>query len=529
MIYFLKTTSRCNNNCNYCNYLNKKSERIKTLPEIEKELEQAKRRDYNMVQLSCNTDTRKDFITILELIKKMGFKIILETNARIFYYLDFTKKISKYIYQYEIYFDLLDTKANNYIARRYAQNLAGIKNIKKYKNISNIIIKVVLLGHNLSYPELVIDQIYSLGIKKIKLIIPFKFIKDDVVPALMGIVPLVTQIKKYAKEKKIKVINGGIEFNPYITSNIDSLDIKKAELRIDLKKFKEKPKFSVIIPTHNKKDSLLLVLNSFFQQSYAKAKLEIIVIDDGSSDNTEAQINKLKPNCNFKYWYWPRKRIQGCFKKWARFYNRAGLTRNIGINQAQGEIILFNDNDILVNRNCLKQHALYHNKYANIIVRGLRMYLPKRFLPNNKKIQDFNYLDKIVEPEKTEYGRNLHCRLHKLSSEGWQRIIPCNLSLRKKYLEKAGLFHSDSPFWGFEDIDLGYRLSKLNMQLMWDDKIKVYHLPHHSQTGNDLNTLSVFWINLNILYRKYLDEEVYNLYKDVILYKLDNIINKKLC
>lgn len=531
MVYFLKTTSQCNNNCGYCSYLNKKSERIKTLPEIEKELEQAKGRGCSMVKLSCNTDTRKDFITILELIKKMDFKIILETNARIFYYLDFTKKISKYIYQYEIYFDLLDTKASKYMERRYAQNLAGIKNIKKYENINNIIIKVVLLGYNLLYPELVIDQIYSLGIKKIKLIIPFKLNEDDVVPALIGIVPLVTQIKKHAQEKKIKVINDGIEFNPYITQDKKFFDTSKAEVKFKRKKNKKPLQISVIIPTYNKVKYLSLVLQSFFSQTIDKSKYEIIVVDDGSTDNTEKVLKKINFDGNFSYIFWPRRRMakKEFWQTWAKFHNRAGLVRNIGIEKARGNIILFNDNDIIVEPDCLKRHLRHHLKHPDLVVKSMRWFVNDAFSIEKRLSIKVNNLRKNAKSEKTEFGKKIHCRMYNLAREGWQRITSYNMSVSKKNLAQVGLFHMDSPFWGYEDIDLGFRLGKLKKRLMWDSDINVYHLPHPSQTGDELNALAVFWINLNVLYRKYMDEDMYKLYRDVILYKIDNIINKKLC
>jgi len=528
MDYFLKISSFCNNNCLYCGQLGKRVTKDKNLAEIRKELGQAKEKEFNSIKLSCNTDFRKDFLQILRLIKGYNFKIILETNGRMFYYPDFLRKVGKYIDKYEVYLSFSNPGLCydiSGIEEGYKQTIEGIKNIARFSK-KPVMAKLVLMGHNLPFLSYIVDKIKELGINQLKLILPFKSSADDPIPSLPEAAPNVKMIKRYARQKGIKVIsNEGLEYNPYIIQDFDFFDTKKSELKIDFKKYKNKPQFSIIIPTYNKRDSLKFVLNNFFRQNYPKSKYEIIVVDDGSSDQTLQSIKKIKPTCNFRYFYWPRKiNLKGKFNQWAKFYNRAGLTRNIALKDAQGEIILFNDADILVSKDCLKRHSQYHNKYPDIIVRGFRMFLPKKFKPDFKKIEDFIFLDKISFPEKNEIDKKLHCRLHNLPREGWQRFIPANLSIRKKYLDKLAGFKQDSPFWGYEDTELGYRLSKLPLKLIWDDKIKVYHLDHPSQTGDILNTLATFWINTNILYRKYLDEEIYNVYRDVIMYRLEEII-----
>jgi len=367
-----------------------------------------------------------------------------------------------------------------------------------------------------------------LTIRQVKFVLPFKLDVNDPVPSLVEAAPNITMIRNYAQEKGIKVLTDeNLEYNPYLPQDFDFFDVAKAELKIDFEKYKVRPKFSIIIPTFNKKDSLKFVLNNFFKQNYPKSQYEIIIVDDGSNDKTLQVIKKIRPTCNFKYFYWPRKKIKVKeeFKKFAKFYNRVGPARNIGIKHAQGKIVLFNDADILVTKNCLKKHQVYHQRYSNIIVRGFRMFLPEKFNPNFEKIENFSYLDKISSQEKPDDEMKLHCRMYNLSKKGWQRVVTSNLSIRKKYLEKVNGFSRDFVFWGFEDVDLGYRLSKkLNLKFVWDDKIKVYHLHHSKESGGELNDLLIFWFNTNILYRKYLDEEIYKIFRDAILYRLDKIL-----
>jgi len=311
-----------------------------------------------------------------------------------------------------------------------------------------------------------------------------------------------------------KLFSVDLKYNPYLPQDSDFFDIKKAKLKMDYKKFQLKPRFSIIIPTYNKKKSLKFVLSNFFKQDYPKSKYEIIVIDDGSNDKTFESIKKIKPTCNFKYFYWLRKkiRLKDEHKKWAKFYNRVGPARNIGINNVKGEIILFNDADILVRKDCLKKHQAHHDKYANIIVRGAKIFLPSDFSPDVKKMEDISFSDKIGHLEKNKE----YYKTYDFAKEGWYRFITSNLSIRRKYLEKIGGFSRDFVFWGFEDVDLGYRLKQLNLRFIWDDKIKVYHLYHPREAGNKLKDYQVFKIGANILYNKYQDNEIIRIFTDVI-------------
>ncbi len=52
---------------------------------------------------------------------------------------------------------------------------------------------------------------------------------------------------------------------------------------------------SIIIPTYNRKELLQRCLNSIMHQDYPKDKYEIIVIDDGSSDETKEYLEIERP------------------------------------------------------------------------------------------------------------------------------------------------------------------------------------------------------------------------------------------
>ena len=86
-------------------------------------------------------------------------------------------------------------------------------------------------------------------------------------------------------------------------------------------------KFSVIIPCYNTQEYIESCLNSVFKQTLSKQEYEVIVIDDGCTDNTVALAKK-----------YPIKLLKTDRRK-------AGGARNKGIDSAQGEYLIFLDSD----------------------------------------------------------------------------------------------------------------------------------------------------------------------------------------
>jgi glycosyltransferase involved in cell wall biosynthesis len=65
---------------------------------------------------------------------------------------------------------------------------------------------------------------------------------------------------------------------------------------------------SIVIPTYNRKSKLKACLDSLFAQTCAQDSFEIIVVDDGSTDGTEAMLSRLSgENRNLRYFIQGRK------------------------------------------------------------------------------------------------------------------------------------------------------------------------------------------------------------------------------
>ena len=105
---------------------------------------------------------------------------------------------------------------------------------------------------------------------------------------------------------------------------------------------------SVIIPTHNRREVLKKVLISLFDQTYPRKAYEVIVIDDGSTDKTEAMINELNAPCSLAYL---RQEKKGSV-----------AARNYGLSEARGEVIIFIDSDVIVGPDFIEEHLSSHKQ-----------------------------------------------------------------------------------------------------------------------------------------------------------------------
>ncbi|MCP5229435.1 glycosyltransferase [Accumulibacter sp.] len=100
----------------------------------------------------------------------------------------------------------------------------------------------------------------------------------------------------------------------------------------------EQPSVTVIIPVRNGMAVLPDCLAALRQQSYPSAKLEVIVIDDESTDDTAAMV-QAEMDAWSKEGSSPRLRL--IQKPWGG----AGAARNRGVQEAEGDVVLFTDAD----------------------------------------------------------------------------------------------------------------------------------------------------------------------------------------
>jgi len=135
-----------------------------------------------------------------------------------------------------------------------------------------------------------------------------------------------------------------------------------------------KPFITIIVPAYNKQEVIADTINSILNAEYPKEKLELIVIDDGSVDNTYNEIKKFKD---------PRIRIFST--------ENGGKARalNFGIKKAKGELIACIDADTIITKNLLlKAASCFKDPEVTVAVPTLKPFRPKNLL---EKIQVVEY------------------------------------------------------------------------------------------------------------------------------------------
>jgi GT2 family glycosyltransferase len=213
---------------------------------------------------------------------------------------------------------------------------------------------------------------------------------------------------------------------------------------------------SVVIPTYNRLDTLRHVIPSLLEQSIARESYELLICDSKSNDGTAeylASVHAQYPNV---------RHLPGS-------YTGRAMARNAGIAQAQGGVVLFNDSDIIADSGLLEAHLRHHREQRNIAVVGWEVQV--------NSIQDYEY--KRNRPD--ERG-SLHPPTRKKLS--WLYFLTGNASVRREDLLRVGSFDESFTGYGHEDLELGYRLQKAGITILYEPHAINYHcqdVPHEDQ------------------------------------------------
>lgn len=256
---------------------------------------------------------------------------------------------------------------------------------------------------------------------------------------------------------------------------------------------------SLIITTYNWPSALTVVFNSILKQSFPFAQLEIIVADDGSTEETRALIEawQSKFDCPLLHvWH----EDQGF---------RAAKIRNLAAKSACHDYMIFLDGDCIVGPNFLKQHAALAE--MNWFVAGNRVLLSEAFSKEvlmGEPAYEYDWRQWLVAWKQKKINRLLPnltlplSFLRKIAKTRWQGAKTCNLAVwREDFFAVNGL---DEMYegWGFEDSDLAVRLINNGIyKKMGQCCVPVYHL-HHAEVSRQLAKSNYEALQHTILSRK---------------------------
>lgn len=197
-------------------------------------------------------------------------------------------------------------------------------------------------------------------------------------------------------------------------------------------------RLTIQLCTYRRAHLLARVLEALFDQTIPADQYEVVLVNDGSPDETNAVIERVRPlaRCGFTVVV----QANGGLAK----------ARNAGLARAQGERILFIDDDVLATPVVAAEHLASDVRHGDVIVRGAAITVSR--------------LDELPPPFWTP--------AHYSGNYFWTT----NVSVRRSRLDRAGgRFDESFREYGWEDIELGMRLRALGTRAVFNRFALVFH------------------------------------------------------
>ena len=234
----------------------------------------------------------------------------------------------------------------------------------------------------------------------------------------------------------------------------------------------ETPRYSIVVPVRYQIDHACKVLTNLARQTYNSHDFEILFVDDGNDQELGPSIEESwrqigEPALNIRVVRYPRETELGYDTNY-----RAGQARNMGLRFAKGERLLFVDSDILIAPDLFQR--LDETLTDNMIIQ-----FPRYMLTEDATRNFENY--ESIEFEAHTYSQSKYWEEFKTAERWmdlknyWKYTCTYGLCLTRNTLATIGPFRTDFIFYGFEDVDLGYRLFQRGGQFELL-KSPVYHL-----------------------------------------------------
>ena len=239
-------------------------------------------------------------------------------------------------------------------------------------------------------------------------------------------------------------------------------------------------KISVIVTVYNRFEYARNILKCLINQTCTIH--ELIFADDGSKENLFNAIKDLIPKCNFK--------IKHVYQEDLGF--RASKNRNNGARAAEGDILLFLDQDVIFSNDFIEKFLNNSKKEGFLFSRAIisterEKLIIQDLIDSDEKYSEIykkiNYSDKIKYRKKKNTKDIFYNFLYltKLRDRG-AKIPSMIFLIYKDDFEKVNGFDEKYEGWGHEDDDLFNRLYKagfLSKPIFFD--MPPIHMWHHHE------------------------------------------------
>jgi len=192
---------------------------------------------------------------------------------------------------------------------------------------------------------------------------------------------------------------------------------------------------SIIIPTYNSSKYIEKCLTAISDNNYPKEKFEIIVIDNGSTDETLSIVHKFTPN--------------------SFVYERVNISalRNLGVSKAKGSLVAFIDSDCIISKDWIASAIkIADNNPNNLGAAGYPYSLP----------DDPSWLERA-------WDTTVHARRKEKNF-----LSAGNILMRRSTFIRLGGF--DEKMVTGEDYELCQRIRKAGLTIIFSPHLRAVHL-----------------------------------------------------
>lgn len=305
-------------------------------------------------------------------------------------------------------------------------------------------------------------------------------------------------LAKFARRKQVPVFlveidNGSIilrnqkswsSFSDGLISNYQNLDsrlpqvgwddgvISAAEKLLGAFIERRQPKVSIVTILSGKVEQLRPVIESYFNQTYS-GEIEVIYINDCFGEGAESVVAmEFELKCKLKKF----SQINYKVMRNAENIGNCG-SRNKGIAEATGDIVIIIDADCMLNPNFIAAHVDAHSYLDCEVVIG----------PHNIETNGAPPLTKLAEMERSPFAALESSDLQAPKSlDTFLNCITRNFSIKKSAV-KEELFDLDFTYslapdsgFGWEDVEMGYRLYKQGLGIKFTEDAYSIHISHAS-------------------------------------------------
>lgn len=221
-------------------------------------------------------------------------------------------------------------------------------------------------------------------------------------------------------------------------------------------------KVSIIIPVYNRKKILANTLAALTHQTYPSHLIEIIVVDDGSTDDVMSVIKKYEKSLHI---YYVRQTDTGY---------RLAAARNLGIELSKGDAIIFMDADILPCATDVENYMRVMHVTSEAVLIGHRRYVDVSMLSDDEIVEDLSSATNLpsinpnndVADQRDAAGASIDWRYpiyektNFLINDLWPftKAAGGNICFSRSLHLRAGLVDEEFTAWGCEDAEHCYRL-----------------------------------------------------------------------